>query len=306
MPAQPASPPVLLMVFNRPALLRRVLTALAENRPPTVYVAADGPRAGHPTDAARCAEVRALVQEPLPWPCTVRLLLREENLGLQQAVTSAIDWFFAHETMGAILEDDCLPARDFLPFVGEMLRRFESNPAVMHVSGVTMRAARGGHDDTPSYHAAHSGHIWGWATWRRAWQQFEPTLAAWPTVRDGYRRDPDPLRRALGRKFASAHAGRKWTWSRAWYWTMAQQRAVSIIPAVNLVENIGDGPDATHVHGRDHPLRHRFGPALSWPLQHPSSLAVDHDYDRLLARYHRGSWRRRFADQWWALRERLA
>lgn len=302
----PASPPVLLLVFNRPALLSRVLGALEASRPAFVYVAADGPRPGHPSDEVRCAEVRALVQRPMPWPCTVRLLLRDRNVGLQQAVTTGIDWFFEHEAFGAILEDDCLPAPDFLPFVGEMLRRFETTTSVMHVSGVTMRTSRTDAQTRDSYGAAHSGHIWGWGTWRRAWQQFDPTLAAWPDVRASYRRDPNPLRRALGRKFASAYAGRKWTWSRAWYWTMAQQQGWSIIPSVNLVENIGDGPDATHQHGAHHPLRHRLGPGLSWPLRHPAELHIDHEYDRLLARYHRGSWRRRLADSWWALREMVS
>lgn len=297
---------MLLIAFNRPALVERVLAALAVARPPALYVAIDGPRARHPTDAGRCEAVRALVDGTLPWPCEVHRLVRTKNVGLQQAVITALDWFFTHEPMGVILEDDCVPAPDFLPFAGEVLTRWQHEPSVMHVSGVTMRPRTDATATTSSYHFARSGHVWGWATWRRAWQCFEPTLHEWPAVRATYRHTPDALHRALGHKFASAHAGRKWTWSRAWYWSMARQGGLSVIPAVNLIENVGDGPDATHQHGARHPLRRPHGAALSWPLEHPSRMHTDAAYDKLLARYHRGSFKRQLADRWWALRESLA
>lgn len=298
------SPPVLLLAFNRPALVRRVLEALAAARPARLYVALDGPRAGHPDDLARCAEVRRVIDGAVSWPCDVRHLCRDTNLGLQRAVVSGIDWFFEHETGGVILEDDCVPSPAFLPFAGEMLTTYADAPDIMQISGASLRSHVA--PQSASYLFSGGGHIWGWATWRRAWRTFEPTFAAWPRDRSGYRRDPDPLRRALGHKFASAHAGRKWTWSRAWYWTIAQQRGLAIIPSVNLVENVGDGPDATHQHGANHPLRRRIADSFAWPLVHPARIERDADYDRLLARYHRGSWRRRLSDAWWVWRESRA
>ncbi len=301
------TPPVLLLVFNRPAVVRQLLSALRGQRPRRVYVSADGPRAGHSDDGARCALVLEEVQRGIDWPCEVQTLSRATNVGLQQAVVSGIDWFFSHESAGVILEDDCVPASDFLRFAGEMLERYADVPEVMHVSGLTMRTPRSGvPSNAASYHFAQAGHVWGWATWRRAWQRFDPTFAAWPSVRSAYRRDPSALRRALGAKFSSASAGRKWTWSRAWYWSMLQHRALSVIPAVNMIRNIGDGADATHQHGARHPLRMAHAGALTWPLVHPSPMATDPRYDAMLATYHRGSVRRRLSDAWWTLREAMA
>lgn len=301
------SPPVLLLAFNRPLLVRRVLAVLSDARPARLYVAVDGPRASHPDDGERCDEVRQVIERGVAWPCEVRSLFRESNVGLQKAIVSGVDWFFEHEAAGVILEDDCVPAPAFLPFAAELLETYRDTPSVMHISGVSMRSpSRERAAPAASYAFAGSGHVWGWATWRRAWRAFEPTLAAWPRVREQYRHAANPLRRALAHKFASAHAGRKWTWSRAWYWTIAQQQGLAIIPAVNLVENVGTGPDATHQHGSRHPLRQRAETTLAWPLVHPPHLERDAAYDRLLARYHRGSWRRRLSDGWWALQERWA
>jgi len=124
--------------------------------------------------------------------------------------------------------------------------------------------------------------------------------------RAAYRREPVPLRRTLAAKIASAHAGRKWTWSCAWYWSMLQHRARSVIPAVNPIRNIGDGDDATHQHGAAHPLRRTPGASLAWPLIHPTAVVTDPRYDALLTRYHHGSVRRRLSDAWWTVREAFA
>src|ERR1041384_5660637 len=83
--------PVVLFVFNRPALLRRLLGVLGGVRPTMLLVVADGPRAGHPDDAARGAAVRALVDQ-VDWPCEVRRLYAATNLGCDPRIASGIEW----------------------------------------------------------------------------------------------------------------------------------------------------------------------------------------------------------------------
>ena len=166
------------MVFNRPEVVRRLLSSVRARRPPRVFVAADGPRPDHGDDVERCAETRALIEQ-IDWPCAVTTLYRDTNLGLQSAVVSALDWFFEHVDTGIVLEDDCIPEPDFFPFAGAMLERYRDVPRVMHVSGLNMRP-----EETfgpGSYFFASVGHIWGWATWRRAWRRFDGSLP-WPTV----------------------------------------------------------------------------------------------------------------------------
>lgn len=99
--------------------------------------------------------------------------------------------------------------------------------------------------------------------------------------------------------------GRKATWARAWYYTMIRHRGLAIITSDNLIINIGTDPDATHQHDSRYLLRQRATAPLALPLVHPLQMAPDAHYDRLLARYHRGSLRRRLDDGARALARRI-
>ncbi len=297
-PKQQPSPPVLIMLFNRPEVSRLLLEAVAAGRPADLFVAADGPRPGYPSDAELCRQTRQLVDD-LSWPCRVHRLFRDSNLGLQEAVTSALDWFFDHVEAGIVLEDDCLPAPDFFPFAGEMLERYGDDPRVMQVSGLNMKPNE---QFSPySYFFVGVGHIWGWATWRRAWRLNDPDMANWPTMNRQLGPEAPMLQRVLGRKFASAYAGRKKTWPRVWYYTTSLHSGLSVIPNVNMVSNIGFGEDATHTKGGRHPLRLEALERMPMPLSHPSEIVANTRYEQHLIRYHKGSYRRQASDWMHAL-----
>ena len=292
------TPAVLVIAFNRPDVMRRLLSAIYTARPAALFIAADGPRANHSEDAELCRQTRETV-ELFDWTCPVRKLYHESNLGLQACVPSAIDWFFSQVQAGIILEDDCLASADFFPFAGEMLARYAETDRVMHVSGLNMLPAQ---KFTPySYLFTDVGHIWGWATWRRAWQYFDQELTDWPQRRADFNMSAAPLHRALGHKFASAHAGRKATWSRAWYYAVLRRAGLAIVPAKNLIKNVGFGDDATHTTSIRHPLRVTEYGKLNFPLNHPDSFDTNAAYHRLLTRYHRGSYRRQLGNMFYWL-----
>jgi hypothetical protein len=290
--------PVLLLVFNRPAVARRLLDAVRAARPEQLFVAADGPRPDRPSDATLCASTRDVFTE-IDWPCQVQTLYRDTNLGLTRAVISAITWFFDHVEAGVVLEDDCLPAPEFFRFAGELLEHYRDDAKVMHISGLNMapEAAISPH----SYFFTEVGHVWGWATWRRAWRLYDVTMADWPSMRSEFGPMAPPLRRALGRKFASAYAGRKITWSRVWYYTLVRHKGLAIIPSANLIENVGFGQDATHTTGDWHPLRRPVSNRMAFPLNHPPDQSTNRSYTQLLARYHYGSYARRASELAWSL-----
>lgn len=284
------APPVLVLAFNRPTITARVLEAVRAARPARLYFAVDGPRETHAGDAELCRQTRALVDDA-DWPCPVHRLERERNVGLQRAVVGALDWFFDEVEHGIVFEDDCLPAPELFPFAGELLERFAESSQVMHVSGLNMRPAE--RFGPYSYFFAGVGHIWGWATWRRAWRLFDRDLADWPAIRHEFARPAPRLRRMLGRKFAAAHAGRKSTWARHWYATTVRHGGLAVIPSVNLVRNVGFGADATHTRGGRHALRIESWGRLELPLSHPPYLIANARYERHLARYHQRSYRKR-------------
>ena len=125
---------VLLCGFVRYDTISRVFEAVRSARPPRLYLATDGPRAGREDDVANVLKVRSLV-EKVDWPCEVKTLFRENNLGCRAAMSGAIDWFFENEESGIILEDDCLPGMDFFRFCEELLDRYRDDERIMMIGG---------------------------------------------------------------------------------------------------------------------------------------------------------------------------
>ena len=164
---------ILFLVFNRPDTTAPVFEAIRAARPPRLYVAADGPRPEQPGESERCEQARRIATA-IDWPCDVRTLFRDGNLGCRDAVSGAITWFFKCEEQGIILEDDCLPAASFFGFCDELLERFRDDERVMCITGNNFQEDMAGYPY--SYYFSRYAHIWGWASWRRAWNLHDWTL----------------------------------------------------------------------------------------------------------------------------------
>lgn len=270
--------PILLIAFNRPDTTDRVLTLLRALRPERLYVACDGPRPDRPADGPRCAEVRRLVQASIDWPCRLHTLLRETNLGCREGVSSAIDWFFEQEEEGIILEDDILPDPSFFPYCRELLERYRHDERVGAIAANNHQ--RRPPADGSSYRFSIYAHVWGWASWRRAWRHYDARLAGWPAFRDqGWLEQLGgaPLARVWGPWLEQLAAGWIDTWDMVWQLSCWQQGYLTCLPAVELVENIGFGGEATHTLDERSPLGPRG--TLALPLVHPAVIQADRRRD---------------------------
>jgi hypothetical protein len=260
--------PVLLIVWNRPAETRRVLEALRSVRPSRLYVAGDGPR-GEP-EAAVVSEVRELVALMVDWPCQVSTNYWSGNSGCRVGVTRAIDWFFEHEDEGIILEDDCVPHPDFFTFCDELLARHRQDERVMHIAGDNTAAVTIPQDW--SYCFVRYPHIWGWATWRRAWRHYDRDLKEWAAFRDsGQIPDlfPDEVRRETWVPIFDRllNEGIPDTWDWQWAATILMRNGVCIQPTRNLISNVGFNERATHT--RRASVRAEAPLESILPLRHP-------------------------------------
>ena len=278
--------PVLLLIFSRPDTTRRVFETIRQARPARLYVAADGPRAGHPTDAVRCAETRAVVQE-VDWPCQVFTLFQEENLNCGLAPVTAMNWFFEHEPEGIILEDDCVPSPSFFPFCAELLARYRDDARVMHIGGNNFgsEASKPLGPNDPSYYFSTQRNSWGWATWRRAWQLYDYHLTDFKQVTASGELNSTftgPLeKRYRLSKMAGVLALPQPpdVWDYQWEYTIARHQGLYIVPAVNLVGNIGFGNGSTHTHDGDDVMSAVPARDLAFPLRHPATVAQDRKRD---------------------------
>jgi hypothetical protein len=243
--------PVLFLVFNRPEPTRVVFERIRKARPSSLFVAGDGPRGDVAGEAQRCETAREIATE-VDWECRLQTRFPNANLGPGPGVSSAITWFFEHVERGIILEDDCAPSNSFFRFCQELLQRFEDEPRLMHISGHNYQYGR--RRGKASYYFSKYPHVGGWATWRRAWQHYDIRVI------------PEKERDEI--------------WDAAWMFSMWRTQGVAAVPNINLVSNIGFGPDATHTMERG---RAAFLPALelSFPLIHATKISVDRAADTL-------------------------
>lgn len=274
--------PVLFLIFNRPDTTARVFEAIRQARPPRLYVAADGPRPTRAEEAALCQTTRRIATQ-VDWPCELSTLLREENLGCRNAVSSAIGWFFEHEPAGIVLEDDCLPDASFFPYCDEMLARYRDDERVMCISGDNFIASAW--QPEASYYFSRYAHIWGWASWRRAWAHYRVDLSD---------QTPADLLTLLARVFPHSAAARNYwykilyrmsqgridTWDYQWAYALWKQGGLSCVPQVNLISNIGFGAAATHTTNPESKLANLAPQSIPLPLIHPARIeataAADH------------------------------
>lgn len=266
--------PVLLIIFNRLDTTQLVFERIRQVKPRKLYVAADGPRT--PLEATKCQEVSDWVLNNVDWDTEVFTFIRQENLGCRLNVSGAISWFFSREEKGIILEDDCLPTISFFSFCEELLTKYENVPEVMHISGTNMQDAifRGSN----SYYFSRISHIWGWASWRRAWLQYDLELAGL----DDFIKEKsinqvfDSLSprlnfmRVLKQIKNSKNAS---TWDFQWTFSIMKSGGLCITPNSNMISNIGFGGESTHAWDSGSRFANRPTTELVI-LTHPSELKV--------------------------------
>jgi hypothetical protein len=273
--------PVAFFIFNRPRVTAQVFEAIAQARPSRLLVVADGPRSEHPDDAQLVAETREVVQH-VDWPCEVLTCFAEDNLGCGARFATGLDWVFANASEAVILEDDCLPDPSFFRYCDELLERYRADERVHMVSGFSpLEPGRFGPD---SYYFSRCYHIWGWATWARAWQSYDFEMTRWPELRNTrwlerhlHSRRAAEIARLL---FDETYAGRIRQWDFQWVLSGWLRDAVSATPTVNLVRNLGFGAGATHLTDPNHPHAGRRSMPMTFPLRHPPEVKVLEQADR--------------------------
>lgn len=253
-----------------------VFEKIRESRPQKLYIAADGPRLEKEGESERTDEVRNIFKN-IDWPCEVQTLFRDKNLGCGKAVSEGITWFFKQEEEGIILEDDCLPDISFFRFCSELLVRYKDEEKVMSISGSNLLNYPWKVNGQSYFWGL--GGIWGWATWRRAWDKYDYTMKGW-----GDQFVKKRLEQAIHSEewfrfyypmFEACFNGTLDTWDIQWLYTTLVNEGLSINPEVNLVKNIGFGIEATHTTNLNKFIETQIAESILFPLKHPKHRNVD-------------------------------
>jgi len=276
--------PVAVFLYRRPSLVRGLIEILQRVKPASVWLIADGPKDNR--ERGLCAEARTEAEGAITWPCEVQRVYADTNLGLKNRIETGLDAVFAREEQAIILEEDCHPTPDFFPFCEAMLEKYRREPKVGAVSGNCFLPKT--KTLTTDYYFSRYLHIWGWATWGRAWKNYDRNKWSWPA--GGFRQlfpDADPQEvNYWNRIFDRIVAGTFSTWDYSWISWFWMNDLVSITPAQNLVQNAGFGPEATNT--RDVSVEtgmERHG-RLTPPFRGPEDIRADPELDREVFQNH--------------------
>jgi hypothetical protein len=273
--------PILFLVFNRPSCTKQVFESIRAAKPKQLFIAADGSRENVVQDLTNCKAVKDIVSS-IDWDCEVKTLFREKNLGCGLAVSSAIAWFFEHVEQGIILEDDCLPSASFFPFCQEMLELYKNDVRINSISG-TNSLESWSRENNSYFFSTQSG-IWGWATWKRAWNEYDYLVSKWqyPEVVALFKTQfENSMHREVYVSFMEKTFNSKIasTWDYQWVFCRIINSQFGIVPRVNLISNIGFGSEATHTLDSDSKFSNVQAQNLEFPLIHPKTIMVDNEYD---------------------------
>ncbi|HMO39712.1 MAG TPA: hypothetical protein PKC76_09720 [Saprospiraceae bacterium] len=266
--------PVVLMIYNRPELTRQVFSAIRMIRPATLFIIADGPK--NEADAVLCAAARQAVTA-VDWPCQVHRLYAAENMGVARRPLTGLNQVFQQVEAAIILEDDTLPDLSFFEFCRELLNHYKHDPSILLIGGTNLC----GHIDIQAAYGTSRFYLppWGWASWRRSWQQYDFTMHDWAQFKSKWALQV-PETFAFWETFLDRYSQKLSSWDVQLCYTLWRTKTKAIIPKQNLVRNLGYHAQATFTKLSksfvlDLPLQ-----SCTLPLEHP--LAKTPDLDTLI------------------------
>lgn len=183
------------------------------------------------------------------WDCEVLKNYADKNLGCIKRVSSGLDWAFSQVESAILLEDDCLPHPSFFNFCETLLYHYWDDERVWVISGNNFQDGQCRGDG--SYYFSHYNHCWGWASWQRAWKHYDHNLEQWESLKKS-----GLLNSIFDNSYERQYWYRIWerlyyekepdSWNYCWFFTCVINSGLSVLPNVNLVSNIGFGPNGTH------------------------------------------------------------
>ncbi len=278
--------PILITLFNRPHHTEKLITYLNDINPEKIYIFIDGPRKNNGQDIINCKKVFEMTKK-INSNITILEKKSDINLGCKEAVSRALKWFFSEEKWGIILEDDCLPNKDFFKFCFWGLAKFENQN---HIGGITGNNFLNGKIFLKdSFYYSKYAHCWGWATWKRVWEKYDKNISFW----NEYKNSEDWINffeKNVEQKYwtkilNNVFSGKINSWAYPWNLCLWREKKMIVTPSVNLVQNIGFGKEATHTDGIDQSFDYRVSD-LPEPYIFPKDYKINNEADNFVFKYH--------------------
>lgn len=237
--------PIALFVYNRPQHTERTIKFLQQNElaaESRLYIFSDGAKT--PQDEDKVAEVRAIINT-IDGFKSIKIIERKSNAGLANSVIAGVTQLINDYGKVIVFEDDLITSTHTLTYFNDGLNRYQDEEKVMHI-GAYMYPLRA--ENLPQSFFYRAATSWGWATWGRAWQHFEPNIDTLLNQFDGKKKSAFAIDNTMNfwKQMQEFKKGKNNSWAIRWYASIFLKGGLTLNPSQSLVNNIGH--DGTGVH----------------------------------------------------------
>ena len=238
--------PIALFVYNRPNHTRRTLKFLQANflaEESRLFIYADAAKTTKEADAVK--EVEAIIHAAEGFK-SIKIITQKQNLGLAQSIINGATELVNEYGKVIVFEDDLLSSPYTLEYFNEALDLYKNEAKLMHISAYMYSLAKA--DDLPETFVYRAVHSWGWATWKRAWDQFDPDIDHLIAQFDTQKIKDFSIDGKMNfwKQIQGFKAGKNNSWAIRWYASVFLNQGLSLNPSKSLINNIGH--DGTGIH----------------------------------------------------------
>ena len=284
--------PILLLTFKRPFETKKVLEQILSIKPRTLYIFQDGKKINFKKkDIDLYNKTTKLIQNYKKYKC-IKYLKFKRNIGQRFLAKKVLDIVFKKEKEIIFLEDDTFPEKSFFKFCSLMLKRYEKNNNVYHISGCNL------YDGTinkkinnKSFLFSKYPHFWGWATWKNKWNKFyEAEISDWDKNKKKFLNlfqvNKDE-KRFFEFYVENNSKGKHIGWDIPWAYKLILNKKLTVTSATNSIKNIGFQSDPTGKGAKKFRNLKSFN--LKFPLKAENIIIPNSIYDDFLYKsfYHR-------------------
>lgn len=237
--------PIALFVYNRPEHTRRTLSYLQKNEladESRLFIFSDGPKTE--ADRPKVDEVRRLLKDVEGFK-SVKVIESAANKGLANSIIAGVTQLIDEYGTVIVFEDDLLSSPYTLQYFNEALTRYANEPRVMHVGAYMFKLGDKDLPETFFYRIATS---WGWATWARAWKNFEPDIDKLMVQFDKEKISRFSIEGTMNfwKQMLDFKNRRNNSWAIRWYASIFLQGGLSLNPSHSLINSIGNDGSGVH------------------------------------------------------------
>lgn len=270
---------VAIFIFLRLESTLMLIDRLREVQPKKIYIVGEGYRPSQANEEDKVLEIRRIVEESIDWDCQILTNYVPIDIGAGPRISSGITWVFEHEEQAIFLEDDTIPSISFFKYCDELLEYYKENPSIMAISGNNVIS---NFPITDSYTFSSIPFIWGWASWRRAWKDYDYGIKSWPELKKTgviQSKIKNPMFYEIREnEFNLAFNGIHYTWDYQFAYLLLEKSGLCIVPKVNMIENVGIGPNSTNTKD-SYDIEDEKASDIEFPLVHPTLIEVNENYD---------------------------